>query len=118
MTPEQLLSIKHVLLRAFTVAKNSRKDMSNQLHKDFVIYDTFQTFLSYVYRYLELWAAFLNLDTDCSKVVSMEEFVKAAPIMESWGIDMSDPVHQFQLANKDCSSSGLSFEEFCDWAIL
>jgi hypothetical protein len=49
--------------------------MSNQLHKDFVIYDTFQTFLSYVYRYLELWAAFMNLDTDCSKVVSMEEFV-------------------------------------------
>lgn len=92
--------------------------MSNQLHKDFVIYDTFQTFLSYVYRYLELWAAFMNLDTDCSKVVSMEEFVKAAPIMESWGIDMSDPVYQFQLANKDCSSSGLSFEEFCDWAIL
>jgi hypothetical protein len=48
----------------------------------------------------------------------MEEFIKAAPIMESWGIDMSDPVYQFQMANKDCSSAGLSFEEFCDWAIL
>lgn len=93
MTPEQLLSIKHVLLRAFTVAKNLRKNMKDQLHKDFVTYDTFKTFLSYVYRYLELWAAFMNLDSDCSKVVSMEEFIKAAPIMESWGIDMSDPVY-------------------------
>ncbi len=93
MNPEQLLSIKHVLLRAFAVAKNSRKNMKDQLHKDFVIYDTFQTFLSYVYRYLELWAAFMNLDSDCSKVVSMEEFIQAAPIMESWGIDMSDPVY-------------------------
>ncbi len=29
MTPEQLLSVKHVLLRAFTVAKNLRKTMKD-----------------------------------------------------------------------------------------
>jgi hypothetical protein len=45
-----------------------------------------------MWRYLELWITFEKLDTDCSKVISLDEFVKAKPILESWGIDMSDPV--------------------------
>ena len=66
--------------------------------------------------YYELWVAFARIDTGKDKKVSKTELLAAKPLLEKWGIYMSNPDQQFKEADKD-ESGQILFIEFCDWAI-
>ena len=46
----------------------------------------------------------------------MDEFAKAIPKMEEWGIDMSNPQAQWYKADKN-GGGVILFDEFVAWAI-
>jgi hypothetical protein len=47
--------------------------------------------LKFLRIYYEYWIAFSRVDADQDKRIEKPEFLKAAPVMSKWGIDMTDP---------------------------
>ena len=112
-----LFALKPVLLRAFTAAKNKVKSASKKNKSDdYLSKAEFRILLKYLRNYYELWVAFDRIDTDDDRRVDHSEFLTAKPMLEKWGIDMSDPEKQWREADKD-GNGHILFIEFCDWAI-
>ena len=60
--------------------------------------------------------AFDRIDTDDDRRVDHSEFLQAKPLLQKWGIDMSNPEKQWRAADRD-GGGKILFIEFCDWAI-
>ena len=76
----------------------------------------FRIFLVYLRQYFEYWAMFESIDVSGDKKISMEEFKKALPLMEEWGLKITDPEKEFKAI--DTNGSGeITFDEFCAYAI-
>lgn len=60
--------------------------------------------------------AFDKVDTNDDRRVSKEEFEKAVPLMNKWGLKITNPAASFKEADKD-GHGMILFVEFCDWAI-
>jgi Ca2+-binding EF-hand superfamily protein len=58
---------------------------------------------------------FSRIDTSSDRRVSLEEFKKAVPIMNNWGITITNPEKTFKEIDKD-GAGMILFEEFCTWA--
>lgn len=108
---------KPVLLRAFNAAKgaNSAKSKS-KVGDDYVEFLEFRLLLVYVRQYFEIWQMFDQVDTSDDRRVDFEEFKKALPLIESWGVKISDPRKEFDNIDRDHGGKIL-FEEFSDWAL-
>ena len=106
---------KPVLMRAFMAAKTMVKAKTKN-DEDFISKGEFRYLLKYLRQYYELWIAFDQIDTSHDHRVSHNEFLKCKPILESWGIDMSNPEAQWKKADSD-GGGMILFIEFCDWAI-
>ena len=85
-----LFALKPVLMRAFTAAKTKVK--AKNIHgDDYVTKGEFRFLLKFLRQYFEYWVAFDKIDTDDDRRVSHAEFLQARPMLEKWGIDMSQP---------------------------
>ena len=110
-----LFSLKPVLMRAFTAAKNKVKSKHTN-GDDYVSKAEFRFLLKFLRQYYEYWVAFDRIDSNDDRRVTLAEFKQAKPELEKWGIDMSNPEKLFREADKD-GGGMILFIEFCDWAI-
>ena len=107
--------MKPVLIKAFAKSK----DMVQSKNKNADLYvgkGEFRYLILYIRQYYELYVAFAIIDKDDDRNVDYEEFLKAVPMLKSWGVNMSNPEKEF----KECDQDGhgqINFSEFCDWAI-
>ena len=113
-----LFELKPVLQRAFNAAKNKLKAKKKKSYNedDFVSRGEFRLLLKYLRKYYELWVAFDRIDTGDDRRISHDEFITAKPMLEKWGIDMSDPEKQWREADRD-GGGQIVFDEFCEWGI-
>ena len=102
-------------MRAFMAAKNKVKS-TNKLGEDYVTKGEFRFLLQFLRQYYELWVAFDRIDTDDDRRVDHGEFLQAKPMLEKWGIDMSNPDKMWKECDRDGGGMVL-FIEFCDWAV-
>lgn len=102
------------MIRAYNAAKN--KSQSRKSRDDYVERSEYRWLLQYLRQYYEYWVAFDQIDLDSDRRITYKEFDFAMPILERWGIDVSNP----QACWRDCDKNGggvVLFDEFCDWAI-
>jgi hypothetical protein len=85
-----LFALKPVLMRAFQAAKVKVK-AKTAIGDDYVSKGEFRWLLKFLRQYFELWVAFDRIDTDDDRRVSHAEFLKAIPLLQKWGINMSNP---------------------------
>ena len=111
----KLFDLKPVLMRAFTAAKTYYKSTSKH-GDDYVSKMEFRILLKYLRQYYELWEAFDKIDTSDDRRVSHSEFIAAKPLLERWGINMSNPEAQWRKCDADGGGMVL-FIEFADWGI-
>lgn len=76
----------------------------------------FRIFLVYLRQYFEYWVMFERMDNSGDKQISFEEFEKAIPLMEKWGVKIDDPQQEFKRIDVNGGGS-LTFDEFCSYAI-
>ena len=110
-----LFKLKKVILRAFKAAKNKVKS-SSKYGDEFVGWLEFRIILVYLRQYFEYYVMFCRIDSSQDFKISINEFKKAIPTLEKWGIKIDDPESEF---NKiDINNGGvIMFDEFCTYAI-
>ena len=111
----KIFSLKKVLIRAFNAAKNKIKGKSKH-SDDYVEWLEFRILLVYLRQYFEYYVMFCRIDTSDDFKVDINEFKKAIPTLEKWGVKITDPVAEFKKIDNNNSGS-IMFDEFCDYAI-
>ncbi len=106
---------KKIILRAFTAAKNKVKGKTKK-SGDFVEWLEFRYILIYLRQYLEYFSMFCRLDTSDDFKINLDEFKKGIPLMEKWGVKISNPEEEFQKIDKNKGGS-IMFDEFAEYAI-
>mmetsp|Transcript_12184 Transcript_12184/g.23118 ORF Transcript_12184/g.23118 Transcript_12184/m.23118 type:complete len:115 (+) Transcript_12184:1-345(+) len=99
-------------MRAFEKANGMGQNRGNG---DFVEFLEFRLMLCYIYDYMELYTMFDEVDSSDDGRVSLDEFKKAVPLIEKWGLKMPNPDAVFQEIDKD-KGGMILFEEFAQWA--
>ena len=110
-----IFSLKKVLIRAYNASKDKIKGKSKH-SKDYVEWLEFRILLVYLRQYFEYYAMFCRIDTSDDFKVDINEFKKALPILEKWGVKISDPEKEFNSIDTNKSGS-IMFDEFCEYAI-
>lgn len=72
-------------MRGFQAAKNKLKS-KNSHGDDYVSKGEFRYLLMYLRQYYEYWIAFDEIDTNDDRRIAFDEFSKAMPTLERWGI--------------------------------
>jgi len=115
----EIFECKRVIMRAFQAAKkahNAKAGGSDDLGPDFVQKIEFRLLLVYLAKYFEVWQMFDEIDDGEDHRINMEEFQKAVPLLEGWGVTIEDPETSFQ--EIDGNGGGqILFDEFAEWAI-
>ena len=111
----KIFSLKKVLIRAFNAAKNKIKGKSKH-SDDYVEWLEFRILLVYLRQYFEYYVMFCRIDTSDDFKVDINEFKKAIPTLEKWGVKITDPVAEFKKIDNNNSGS-IMFDEFCEYAI-
>ena len=110
-----IFTLKKVLMRAFNASKNRIKGKS-KYSNDYVEWLEFRILLVYLRQYFEYYVMFCRIDTSDDFKVSLNEFKKALPSLEKWGVKITDPSAEFKKIDKNNSGS-IMFDEFCEYAI-
>ena len=110
-----IFSLKKVLIRAYNASKNKIKGKSKH-SGDYVEWLEFRILLVYLRQYFEYYAMFCRIDTSDDFKVDINEFKKAVPILEKWGVKITDPTAEFKKIDTNNSGS-IMFDEFCEYAI-
>jgi len=55
---------------------------------------------------------FERVDGDGNRKLSFEEFKQAVPLLEKWGVQVTDPEQTFRTIDTD-GTGNLLFDEFC-----
>ena len=110
-----IFKLKKVSLRAFQAAKTAVKS-SSKYGDDYVGWLEFRIILVYLRQYFEYYVMFCRIDTSDDFKINLEEFKKAVPTLNKWGVKIDDPVKEF---NKIDTNHGgvILFDEFCSYAI-
>lgn len=102
-------------MRAYNAAKDKLKS-KHSFGDDYVSKAEFKYFLLYLRQYYEYWMAFDSIDTSNDRRITEEEFKFALPVLQKWGIQVTDPVKIFK--EIDTNNGGfILFDEFCKWAV-
>ncbi|EPY36402.1 flagellar calcium-binding protein [Angomonas deanei] len=104
-----------IVKRAFSKAKDMGNRAEGEGDADYVEFLEFRLFLCYIYDYFELTVMFDDMDTSGNQLLTEKEFVKEAPRLREWGIELSDPEAEFKKIDSNGSGS-ITFDEFADWA--
>ena len=110
-----IFSLKKVLIRAYNASKNKIKGKAKH-SGDYVEWLEFRILLVYLRQYFEYYAMFCRIDTSDDFKVDINEFKKAVPILEKWGVKITDPTAEFKKIDTNNSGS-IMFDEFCEYAI-
>ena len=110
-----IFKLKKVSLRAFLAAKTAVKS-SSKYGDDYVGWLEFRIILVYLRQYFEYYVMFCRIDTSDDFKINLDEFKKAVPTLNKWGVKIDDPVKEF---NKIDTNHGgaILFDEFCSYAI-
>ena len=110
-----IFKLKKVSLRAFQAAKTAVKS-SSKYGDDYVGWLEFRIILVYFRQYFEYYVMFCRIDTSDDFKINLDEFKKAVPTLNKWGVKIDDPVKEF---NKIDTNHGgvILFDEFCSYAI-
>lgn len=112
---DNVFDCKPVIMRAFQAAKNAGPTRTKH-SEDYIEKNEFRLFLVYLRQYFEYFEMFNRIDTGDDKKVNLQEFKDSIPMMEKWGVKVSDP----EAAFKEIDTNGggqILFDEFCHWAI-
>jgi Ca2+-binding EF-hand superfamily protein len=112
---QELIDCKPVILRAFQAAralgKKSAKNNDSTIERN-----EFKRLLRYLRQYFEYYEMFKKLDASHDDKVSLDEFKHALPILEKWGVKVTNAEKTFK--EIDTSGEGeILFDEFSHWAI-
>ena len=111
----QIFSLKKVLIRAFNAAKDKIKGKAKQ-SQDYVEWLEFRYILVYLRQYFEYYVMFCRVDTSDDFKLNLDEFKKAVPTLEKWGVKIGDVSAEFKKIDKNNSGS-IMFDEFCEYDI-
>lgn len=110
-----LFDLKPVIIRSFNAAKKALKAKSSH-GDDYVSKAEFKYLLRSLRQHYEYWVAFDKIDITKDRRVSLKEFQAIVPVLNRWGIKISDPALGFK--EIDTNHGGfILFDEFCAWAI-
>eukprot|EP01059_Diplonema_ambulator_P030586 TRINITY_DN52_c0_g1_i2.p1 TRINITY_DN52_c0_g1~~TRINITY_DN52_c0_g1_i2.p1 ORF type:complete len:186 (+),score=76.11 TRINITY_DN52_c0_g1_i2:51-608(+) len=111
---DDLFDCKPAMLRAFNAVKDTAP--AHTPHSDdYVTRAEFRLLLVALRQMFELWHMFELIDTGDDRRVDEGEFTKAVPLMEKWGVKISDPAATFR--EIDTNHGGqILFDEFVAWA--
>ena len=101
---------------AFDSACNKYAKKGMKAEDNLLEWMEFRIFLVYLRQYFEYWAMFERMDKSGDHQINLEEFKKAVPQMESWGVKISDPDSTFKEIDQN-NEGAISFEQFCKYAI-
>ena len=101
---------------AFNAASNKYAKKGLKPEDNLIEWMEFRIFLVYLRQYFEYWVMFEGLDESGDHQINLEEFKKAVPTMEKWGVKIKNPEEEFKKIDKN-NSGTISFEEFCSFAI-
>jgi calcium-binding protein 1/2/4/5 len=104
--------LSSILIRAFNQANGMG---ANRGSADYVEFLEFRLLLCYIYDYFELQVMFDEVDTSDDGRVSREEFEKAVPLIEKWGLKLADADATFKEVDTD-GHGMILFSEFAAWA--
>jgi len=105
--------------QAINRAFHAARDMSppvQDFSDDYIDFSEFRIFLVFLQHYHELHTLFLQLDASGDGRLGVDEFVQAAPLLQSWGVVIEDPVASFRHMDADGGGMVL-FDEFAHWAL-
>lgn len=118
MDAKTLLS--HGLEKAFEAVQDLMLDGFNSEKSDEISGREFRVFLIFLQRYLELYEIFCSIDNSSDQMIAVEEFVKAIPKLEAWGMNdpliIRNPEAAFRRMDKDGSGS-VTFPEFAAFCV-
>lgn len=87
---------------------------------DDVLTKEFRVFLTFLQGYLDLWEIFFEVDNSSDEMVTLDEFIQAAPKLKEWGLKdpalMKNPAHLFAQIDED-ESGFVTFGEFADFCV-
>ena len=110
-----IFALKKVVNQAFKVAKTKQKAKS-KYSDDYVEWMEFRIILVYLRQYFEYYVMFCRIDTSNNFKIDLNEFKKAIPTLEKWGIKVENPQAEFKKIDNNNSGS-IMFDEFCNYAI-
>mmetsp|Transcript_1160 Transcript_1160/g.2214 ORF Transcript_1160/g.2214 Transcript_1160/m.2214 type:complete len:203 (-) Transcript_1160:132-740(-) len=118
---DDVFDCKPAIIRAYHAAKNKGKSSKKggkggKFNEDFVEFYEFRYLLKSLRQYFEYWVMFDRADTDDDNRIDLGEFKKAVPLMETWGVKITDPVKTFKQVDRD-GGGKILFSEFARWAI-
>jgi Ca2+-binding EF-hand superfamily protein len=112
---DSVFDCKPAIMRAFQAAKSSGPSRTSH-SDDYIEKNEFRLFLVYLRQYFEYYEMFDRVDTGDDKKIDLKEFKTAVPLMEKWGVKVSDPEATFKEIDKN-GGGQILFDEFCHWAI-
>lgn len=110
-----LFDLKKVLIRAFNAAKNKVPPKTKH-SDDYIEWMEFRICLVYLRQYFEYYVMFCRVDTSDDFKIDINEFKKALPTLEKWGIKIKDAQAEFNKIDKN-KGGVIMFDEFCQYAI-
>ena len=117
---ESLFAAKPAIMRAFQVAKGSKKSKTVAGNDTVGRGEEFRLLLLYLARYFELFGLFQKLNTSGGdtgdKYLEIDEVEAALPELRRWGVEVDDA--RAVLSAMDADGSGrVGFDEFAHWAL-
>jgi len=109
---EEIFLMKPAMKEAFKASKGVDPDEGD----DYVEKSEFRLLMVNLRRYIELYAAFDEVDSGDDDRIDVNEFKKAVPMLEEWGVNVEDPDAIFdQIDGND--GGQILFNEFSRWAL-
>jgi len=112
---DELFDAKPAIMRSFQIAKDSAKSKRKDVGDDYIERREFKFFLLSLRQYFEYYVAFMLVDTNADRKISLDEFRGAKDKIEVW-VGKFDVDAAFNEIDTNKGGSIL-FDEFCKWAI-
>ena len=110
-----IFNLKKVIMRAFQAARTKQK-AKTKYSDEYVEWLEFRFLLIYLRQYFEYYVMFCRVDDSGNSKIDLNEFKKAVPTLQKWGVKVENPDAEFKKIDSN-NSGGIMFEEFCEYAI-
>lgn len=105
-----------VINRAFHAARDLAPPVAD-FSGDYIDFGEFRVFMVYLRHYYDLFHLYMQIDTSGDGRLGLDEFVKAIPLLQSWGVTgLENPHVSFGQMDRDGGGMVL-FDEFAHWGL-